>query len=116
MASAGDGLVLIRYDRAWDDGVELGGDLVCEASAAGWLADHIEIATDAWSAPDVDVVMPPDHFLVYARGGEHGEDTNVHVHNWRDPGAPLGRTYALSGISILVAKHIVAQLRALSPH
>ena len=115
VTSAGEEPLLIRYERSWDDGTEMGGNFVCEVSAASWLADHIEVAADVWSAPDVEVEMPPDHLLVFARGGEHGEDTNVHIHNRRDPGAPRGGIYTMSGISIPTAKHIVAQLRALGP-
>lgn len=109
---AGDGLLLIHYDQFWDDGDKMGGDLVCEASATDWLADRIEAATEPCGAADVDQTMPPDHFLIFVRGGEHGEDTNVHVHNRRDPGAPRGGTYTLSGISPGVARSVAAQLRA----
>jgi hypothetical protein len=115
VANAGDGLVLIHYEQVWEDGVNLGGDFVCEASAAGWLADRIEAAADPWGAPDVDEIMLPDHFIIFSRGGEHGEDTNVHLHNLREPSAPRGGTYALSGIWPGVAKSVAAQLRALNP-
>ena len=115
VANSRDGLLVIRHDRSWDDGVNMGGDLICEASAAGWLADHIEAASEPYGAPDIDQEMPPDHFVVFTRGGEHGEDINVHVYNRRDPGAPLGRIYTLSGISPRQAKNIAAQLRALKP-
>ncbi len=113
--SEGDGLLLIRYERFSDDGAKLGGDFVFEAGAAGWLADHIEAAADPCGIPDLDQVMPPDHFLIFARGGEHGEDTNVHLHNLRDPGAQRGGTYTLSGISPAVARNIATQLRVINP-
>ncbi len=115
VASAGDGLLLIHYERVWEDGVKLGGDFVCEASAAGWLAERIEAAANPCGAPDVDQAIPPDHFIIFSRGGEHGEDVNVHTHNRRDPSAPRGGTYTLSGISPGAAKSIAAQLRTLYP-
>jgi hypothetical protein len=86
---------------------------MCEASAAGRLADQIEAAADPCGPPDVDQVMPPDHFIIFSRGGEHGEDVNVHAHNRRDPSAPRGGTYTLSGISPGVARSIAGQLRAI---
>lgn len=114
--SLAGGLLLIHHDRSWDDNFSMGGDITCEATAAGWLADHIEAATaDSWGVPDVDYEMPPDHFLVYTRGGEHGEDINVNIHNRRDRAAPRGQTYAIGGISPAAALSIVAQLRALKP-
>ena len=115
VTSVEDGLLLIHHERRWDDGVKLGGDMVCEVSAAGWLADHIDAAADMAGAPDVDQAIPPDHFIVLSRGGEHGEDTNVHMYNRRDPFAPRGGTYALSGITPGVARSIAAQLGALQP-
>ncbi len=115
VARAGDGLLLIHYERVWEDGFKLGGDFVCEVSAAGWPADHIEAAADPCGAPDVDQVIPPDHFIIFSRGGEHGEDVNVPAHNRRDPSAPRGGTYTLSGISPGAARSIAAQLRAIKP-
>jgi hypothetical protein len=107
-------LLLIHHNRSWDNDFSMGGDFICEATAAGWLADHIEAATsDSWDVRDVDQEMPPDHFLVYTRGGEHGEDINVNIHNHRDPAAPRGQVYAIGGISPAAALKIVAQLRAL---
>ena len=114
--SLAGGLLLIHHNRSWDNNFSMGGDIICEAIAAGWLADHVEAATsNSWDLRDVDQEMPPDHFLVYTRGGEHGEDINVNIQNLRDPAAPRGRTYALSGISPAAALSIVAQLRALKP-
>jgi hypothetical protein len=115
VTNMGDGLLSINYDQFWDDGDNMGGVLVCEASAAGWLAGRFEAAAEPCGAADVDQAMPPDHFLIFVRGGEHGEDTNVHVHNRRNPGAPRGRTYTLSGISPGVARSIAARLRAIKP-
>ena len=91
----------------------MGGDFICEASAADWLADHIEAGADPCGAPDIeiDLAMPPDYFRVYSRGGEHGEDVNINIQNLRDPSAPRGRTYAISGVSPGAAKSLVAQLR-----
>lgn len=110
------GLLLIHHVRSWDNNFSMSGDIVCEATAAAWLADQIEATTaDSWDLPDVDKEMPPDHFLIYTRGGEHGEDINVHIHNRRDPAAPRGQTYAVGGISPAAALRIVAQLRALEP-
>ena len=111
----GDGLLLIRRDRLWSDGDQMGSDFVCEASAASWLADRIEEAANAYSAPDVEQAMPPDHFLVFARGGEHGEDINVHIHNRRDPLAPRGKTYTISGMAPATARKLAGELRALKP-
>jgi len=110
------GLLLIHHERSWDNDFRMGGVMVCEATAANWLADHIEAAAaDNWSTPDVDQEVPPDHFLVYTRGGEHGEDINVNIHNRRDPAAPRGQVYAIGGISPAAALKIVAQLRAFKP-
>lgn len=107
---AADGLLLIRHERLWSDGDQMGGDFVFEADAAGWLAERIEAAADSYSVPDVEQAMPPDHFLVFARGGEHGEDPNVHVHNRRDPLAPRGKTYTISGMAPETARELVCQL------
>ena len=63
----------------------------------------------------MDQEIPPDHFVVYTRGGDHGEDINVDIHNRRDPAAPHGQIYAISGISPAAALRIVAQLLALKP-
>jgi hypothetical protein len=115
VASMGDGLLLIHYDQFWDDGENMGGDLIFEAGAAGWLAERIEAAADPCGAPDVDQRMQPDHFVVLSRGGEHGEEVNVHVHNRRDPSVLLGGTYALGGMSPATARDIAAQLHAISP-
>jgi hypothetical protein len=113
--SLADGLLLIHHERSWDNDFRMGGVIVCEATAANWLADHIAAAAaDNWSTPDVDQEMPPDHFLVYTRGGEHGEDINVNIQNRRDSAAPRGQVYAIGGISPAAATEIVAQLRALN--
>ncbi len=114
--SLSGGLLLIHHSQSWDNDFSMGGDLVCEATAAHWLADHVEVATsDSWDTPDVDQDLPPDHFRIYSRGGEHGEDINVNIHNHRDPAVPRGQVYALSGISLAAAMKIVAQLRTLKP-
>jgi hypothetical protein len=115
VTNMGDGLLSINYDRFWDDGTNMMGVVFCEASAAGWLAGRIEAAAEPCGAPDLDQAMPPDHFLIFVRGGEHGEDTNVHVHNSRDPGAPRAGTYTMSGISPGAARSIATQLRAIKP-
>lgn len=54
--------------------------------------------------------MAPDHFLVFL-GGTDWEPI-IHVHNRRDPSAPLGRTYAL-GMLESTALKVATQLRGL---
>jgi hypothetical protein len=113
--SAGGGLLIVRYKQLWSDGEDMGGEFVCEASAASWLADRIQDAADLWSVPDIEQAMPPDHFHVFQRGGEHGEDVNVHVQNWRDPTAPRGKDYVLGGMTPETARKLAADLRTINP-
>jgi hypothetical protein len=113
--SLAGGLLLIHHDKLWDNGLTMGGDLIAQLTAAPWLADQIQQAADEWSAPDVDRDIPPDHFRIYPRGGEHGEDIDVNLINLRDPAAQRGKTYALSVISPTAAHKVAADLRALAP-
>lgn len=114
VGSTGDGLLVIRFDQLWDYSIKLGGDFVCEMDAAGWLADRLDAAAGPCGAPPVDQLMPPDHFLIFVRGGERGEDLNVNLHNRRDPSAPRGGNYALSAITPEGAKSIAAEMRAIN--
>lgn len=107
---AGDGLLLVRYKQLWNDGEDTGGEFFCEASAARWLADRLRDAADLWSVPDIEQAMPPDYFHVFQRGGEHGEDVNVHVQNWRDPSAPRGKTYVIGGMTPGTARKLAEEL------
>jgi hypothetical protein len=110
VSSLNDGLLVIHYVQIWEGGVDRIGNFVCEASAARWLADRIDAASEDEGAPEVSAPMPPDHFTIFVRGDRL---MNAHVHNERDPNAPRGGLYVLSGIEIQTAKKFVADLRAL---
>ena len=101
--SAGPGLVLIRHVQTWSDGNEMGGELVLEASAASWLADAID------SGSRVERAMPPDELAVKT-GGTDWEPI-ILLYNWRDPGAPRGRTYSIS-MRETTARSLAPLLRA----
>jgi hypothetical protein len=111
VSNAGEGLPLIHHDQIWDDGDNMGGDLVCQASAAAWLADRLDEASGPQGAPEVEQAMLPDHFTVFCGGSDW--EPNVHLHNDRDPGAPRGKTYVLSGLQETTTRSLAAQLRAL---
>jgi hypothetical protein len=106
-----DGLLVIKRERVWSDGAVLGGEFMCDPQVAGWLADQLERAADA-GLSEVTYDAPPDHLVVFVRGGDRGAPINVHVHNRRDPSASHGRTFTLSGMSPAVARQLAADLRA----
>lgn len=109
-----DGLLLIKRERVWSDGARLGGDFFCEPRATSWLADQLELAADD-RVSEVTHDAPPDHLVVFVRGGEHGAPINVHVHNRREPTSSHGKTYTLSGMSPEAARLLAAELRAYRP-
>ena len=106
-----DGLLLIRRERVWADGTTLGGDFMCEPHVADWLADQLELAADE-KVSEITHDSPPDHLVVFLRGGEHGAPINIHVHNDREPSAPHGKTYTLSAMSAAVALKLASDVRA----
>ena len=108
-----DGLLVIRRERVWSDGGVLGGDFMCDPQLAGWLADHLERAA-ADELPETTYDAPPDHLVVFLRGGEHGAPIKVHVHNRREPSASHGGMFALSAMSPAVARQLATDLRARS--
>lgn len=108
-ASATNGLVRIELTQIHDDGLDLGGVLVFDQASAGWLADHVERASEVWGFEELDTVMGPDHFTIYIGGSEM--QPFVHVHNQRDASAPEGKVYTL-GMTTNAARSLVAQLRA----
>lgn len=112
VSSAGPGLLRIDHVQIHDGGIDLGGALVLESSAAAWLADRIDDAAGEQGAPEVDAVMAPDHFKVYVGGSEW--QPFVHVHNHRDPAAPHGTLYTL-GMTANVARTLATLLRAPMP-
>jgi len=101
-------LVHVDLRQLHDDGIDLGGPLVFEASAASWLADEVERASDAWGFVEVDQVVGPAHFTIYIGGSDM--QPFVHVHNQRDATAPEGKVYAL-GMTTDAARSLAAQLR-----
>jgi hypothetical protein len=108
--SAADGLVRIAHTQLHDSGIDLGGVLVCDRSALGWLADEVAKAAEVWGYVEVDEIKAPDHFTVYVGGSDM--QPFVHVHNQRDPSSPEGRTYTL-GMTVDAARSLVDKLRAL---
>jgi hypothetical protein len=111
VSSTGDGLLLIHHHQLWDDGMELGGDFVCEASALIWLAEVIDLASGEQGAPDLTALIPPDHFTIVCGGSEW--EPNVQVHITRESLVPEGgKTYTLSGLQLPTAKMLVFDLRA----
>ena len=105
------GLVHVDLRQIHDDGIDLGGPLVFEASAAPWLAGEVERASDPWGFAEVDQTVGPDHFTIYIGGSDM--QPFVHVHNQRDPDAALGKVYAL-GMTTEAARSLAEQLRAVS--
>ena len=106
-----DGLLLIRRERVWADGAVLGGAFMCEPHVAGWLADQLELAAEEQVSETANDA-PPDHVVVFLRGGEHGAPINIHVHNDREASAPHGKTYTLSAMSPAVARKLASDIRA----
>lgn len=109
-----DGLLLIKRERIWSDGARLGGDFFCEPAVAKWLAEQLELAADE-RVSEATHDAPPDHLVVFVRGGERGAPINVHVHNRREPTVARGKTYTLSGMSPEVARQLARDLRAVTP-
>lgn len=97
----------VRHTQVHDDGIDMGGELVLERSAAAWLAAEVTKAVDAYSYPETDAVLGPDHFTVYVGGSDM--QPFVHVHNQRDASAVEGKVYTL-GLSVDTARALAAQL------
>ena len=109
VTSAGAGLLRIDLVQIHDDGIYMGGTLVCESAATGWLVGELNRAADAWGYAEVDAPMAPDHFTVYVGGSDM--QPFVHLHNRRDAAAPLGGVYTL-GMTTDAARNLVGQLSA----
>jgi hypothetical protein len=106
-----DGLLLVTRERVWANGARLAGDFMCDPQLVGWLADQLDLATDE-AVSRVACDAPPDHLIVVAGGGEHGEPINISVLNRRELTAGHGKTYTLSGMYPEVARKLAADLRA----
>jgi len=106
-----DGLLVIHRERIWSDGAKLGGDFMCAPGVVPWLADQLERAANE-QVSEVAFDYPPDHLVLFVRGGDRGNPINIHVHNRRDTAAPHGRTYTLSAMSTQVAEALARDLRA----
>jgi hypothetical protein len=100
------GLLRIVHEQRHDSGIDMGGELVLEQSAAPWVADKLEDASEG--APEVDQVIGVDHFTVY--GGGSDSQPFVHLHNHRDPAAPRGKVYTL-GMQVPATKQLIGLLR-----
>ncbi len=100
------GLLRIVHEQHHDTGIDMGGELVLDQSAASWVADRLEDVSEG--APDVDQVIGADHFTVY--GGGSDAQPFVHLHNHRDPAAPRGDLYTL-GMQVPATKQLVGLLR-----
>jgi len=111
VAVTGDppGCLRIQHTQVHTDGVDMGGELVFDIAAAGWLADQIDQAAEAWGFAEVDDVRGPDHFTIYVGGSDM--QPFVHVHNQRDPNAAEGRVYTLQ-MTVETARSLAAGLRA----
>jgi hypothetical protein len=106
-----DGLLVINRERVWADGAKLGGDFMCEIGVAGWLAEHLDRAANE-QVSEIALDAPPDHLLLFVRGGDRGSPINIHVHNRRDSTAIHGRPFTLSGMSPQAARALAIDLRA----
>jgi hypothetical protein len=106
-----DGLLVITRQRVWADGATLGGEFMCDPNVGRWLADQLDVAADG-QVSEIAYDEPPDHLVVFLRGGEHGAPINVHVHNDREESASHGRTYTLSAMSPAVARKLAEDIRA----
>ena len=103
------GLLEIAHSQVHSDGIDMGGTLVLERSAAAWLAGEVDRAADAFGFAEVDHALGADHFTIYVGGSEM--QPFVHVHNQRAATAPRGKVYTLA-MSVDVARTLAAQLRA----
>src|SRR5690349_15314896 len=84
-----DGLLLVRRERVWANGARLAGDFMCDPQLVGWLADQLEQAADELVS-EATHDSPPDHLLLFVRGGDRGTPIGIHVHNRREPAAAHG--------------------------
>ncbi len=109
VTNAGSGLLRIQHTQVHGDGIDMGGSLVFDAGAAGWLADRVDDAVQGRGPAEVDDVRGDDHFTVYVGGSEM--QPFVHVHNQRAPSAPQGQVYAL-GMTASTAATLATLLRS----
>jgi len=109
VSGASPGCLRIQHTQVHADGIDMGGELVFDANEAGWLADQVDNAADAWGFAEVDEVRGCDHFTIYVGGSDM--QPFVHVHNQRDPSAPDGRVYTLQ-MTVETARLLVADLRS----
>jgi hypothetical protein len=100
------GLLRIVHEQRHDTGIDMGGELVLEQTAASWVADRLEDASEG--APDVKQDIGPDHFTIY--GGGSDSQPFVHLHNQRDASAPRGKLYTL-GMQVPATKQLIGLLR-----
>jgi hypothetical protein len=106
-----DGLLLVTRERVWANGARLAGDFMCDPQLVGWLADQLERAADELVS-EASHDSPPDHILLFVRGGDRGAPIGIHVHNRRELTAAHGKTYTLSGMYPEVARKLAADLQA----
>ncbi len=101
-------LLRVELVQVHSDGIDMGGALVLERSAAAWLAEQVASAADTYGFAEVDAEHGPDHFTVYVGGSDW--QPFVHVHNQRAAAAELGGVYAL-GMTVDAARSLAEQLR-----
>jgi hypothetical protein len=106
-----NGLIVIHYDRLLPDGLQMGGDFLFDAGALDWVTEKVALAAEDNLPDDAECDKPPDRIKVFLAGGHRYDDVNVNLLNWRDPAAPRGKIYGISGMSREVARVLVEQLR-----
>lgn len=105
-------LVNVSYHRRWQNGLEIGGDFVFGAGCLKWLVAQLELAVEE-KISEVEAAFPPDLIKVYIGGGQGYEDININAHNHRDPSAPYGKLYVISGMPRETARTLIGQLRSM---
>ncbi|MDH3756107.1 MAG: hypothetical protein OEU32_19760 [Acidimicrobiia bacterium] len=75
------GVVVIASTLALEDGTDLSTRFVMEREHAGWVADELDKAGDAWGYPGADETLGDDHLLVF--GGGRDEQPIINLQNVR---------------------------------
>lgn len=104
-----EGQIRITFDRVSPE-EQISREFIFEVSAGAWLAEKLLLAADD-NLHNTDGSFPPDQFRVTIGGGQRYDDINVNLSNERDPTAPHGKLYTLSGMEVEVARNLADQLR-----
>ena len=106
-----EGQIRVWHEWITSDGLDMSGEFVFEASATDWLTEYLLKAADDDLPQTEEASMPPDLFRVYIGGGHRYDDINVNASNQRDPAAPHGKLYVLTGLPCNLARTLVDQIR-----